>query len=53
MPAHNEEEVIENTVNIVGEKIKYLIRKKKITSDSKLLVVDDGSKDNTFDILKK
>lgn len=52
VPAYNEEEVIENSINIITEKLVSLIKKKKINKNSKLVVVDDGSRDNTFEIVK-
>lgn len=42
MPAYNEEENIENVVKEWHEVVK------KIGNNSKLVVVDDGSKDNTY-----
>ena len=52
MPCYNEEEVIENTIEVVSGKIKNLIKDKMISKDSKLVIIDDGSKDRTLDIVK-
>ena len=52
MPCYNEEEVIENTIGVVSDKIKSLINDKKISKDSKIVIIDDGSKDRTLDIVK-
>lgn len=51
MPCYNEEEVISDSVESVTGKIKSLIRKKKISKDSKLVIVDDGSRDRTLEIV--
>ena len=53
MPVYNEEEVIEESIGIVTDRLKSLIKKKKIGKDSRLVIVDDGSKDNTLNIVKK
>ena len=47
MPVFNEEEVIQDSIVVVSNKIKSLIKSKKISKDSKLVIVDDGSTDNT------
>lgn len=52
MPAYNEEEVIKETISVVDKKLKDLIKKKKISKISKIVVIDDGSKDKTLEILK-
>ena len=52
MPAFNEEEVIEESISLVSEKLRSLVKGKKICKDSKVVVIDDGSKDKTFDILR-
>lgn len=52
IPAYNEEEVIENSISVVTGKLRELIKKKKISKDSKILIVDDGSKDETFSLVK-
>jgi len=53
MPCYNEEEVISDSVDAVTDKIKSLIKKKKVSKDSKLVIVDDGSKDRTLEIVKE
>ena len=52
MPVYNEEEVIFNTIKVVTNKIKSLVKEKKISRDSKIVIVDDGSKDKTLNIVK-
>ena len=47
MPAYNEEENIEKVVKEWHEVVS------KIGNDSKLIIVDDGSKDNTYKKLCK
>ena len=53
MPVYNEEEIIEDTILVVTKKIKRLIKEKKISRDSRIVIVDDGSTDSTLDIVKK
>ena len=53
MPCYNEKEVISDTIDVVNKKIKDLIKKKKVSKDSKLVIVDDGSRDNTLSIVKE
>ncbi len=53
MPVFNEEEVIQDSIVVVSNKIKSLIKSKKISKDSKLVIVDDGSTDNTLAIVKE
>lgn len=52
VPAYNEEELIEDSVLKINDKIRKLIKLKKVSNDSKIIVIDDGSKDNTYKILK-
>ena len=52
MPVYNEEEIIEKSIDVVTNKIKSLIKDRRISKDSKLVIIDDGSKDNTLDIVK-
>lgn len=51
VPCYNEEEVVEKTASVMKEKINKLIVENKIRSSSKVLFVNDGSKDNTMKLL--
>ena len=51
VPCYNEELCIENTVNSLIEVIGDLIAKDKINEDSFIYLVDDGSKDKTWEII--
>ena len=52
VPCYNEEEVLKETTNRLNDKLKGMINSKKISSKSKVLYVNDGSKDNTWEIIK-
>ena len=51
VPCYNEEEIIEKTVVRLKDKIARLINEDKISSKSKIMFVNDGSKDRTLQIL--
>lgn len=51
IPCYNEEEVLPITCSLFLEKIESLIQKGKIAHNSKILFVNDGSKDTTWDII--
>jgi len=51
-PCYNEEEVLSSSINKLTELYNDLIRKGKITSDSLIVLVNDGSKDKTWEIIK-
>lgn len=51
VPCYNEEEVIEKTVEVLTEKMNRLIQEKIISAESKLLFVNDGSRDKTLFLL--
>lgn len=53
IPCYNEEEVLNITTNELTKKMNDLIKKKSISKDSKVLYVNDGSKDNTWNIIKE
>ncbi len=53
IPCYNEEEVLEETTKRLKEKYKDLIAKKKISNKSKVMYVNDGSKDKTWELIKK
>ena len=51
VPAYNEEEVLSITTEKLSLKMNNLINNKIISKDSKILYVDDGSTDKTWDII--
>ncbi len=53
VPCYNEEEVLEETTKRLKEKLNTLIKNKKISKKSKVMYVNDGSKDNTWELIKK
>lgn len=53
IPCYNEEDVLKHTASIFIDKIKNLINKNIISNESKVLFVDDGSNDGTWDIIKE
>lgn len=53
VPCYNEEEVIEKTATVMREKLKRLMNSGLIKAGSKILFVNDGSKDSTAYLLHK
>lgn len=53
IPCYNEELVLKITTKELTTKFNNLIKENKISKDSKILYVDDGSKDNTWDLIEK
>ena len=53
VPCYNEEEVLDETTKRLKTKMKELIIKKVISKDSKVLYLNDGSGDNTWNLIKK
>ncbi|APT18291.1 MULTISPECIES: glycosyltransferase family 2 protein [Amylolactobacillus] len=53
IPAFNEQEVLKTTLVTLLQIEDDLISESKIAEDSNILVVDDGSKDNTWEILRE
>ena len=51
VPCYNEEEVIEKSAQVMGEKIRRLEQEGKIAGNSKIMFVNDGSRDNTLRLL--
>lgn len=51
IPCYNEEAVLEVTSGIFIDEIKELIKKNKISAESRIVYVDDGSRDNTWNII--
>lgn len=52
VPCYNEEEVLPITSKMFLDELKTLISENKITDDSRILFVNDGSKDKTWEIIK-
>ncbi|WPX09154.1 glycosyltransferase family 2 protein [Anaerocellum danielii] len=52
IPCFNEEEMLPFTIQKMGEKLQSLIEKGLISNESKVVFVDDGSKDRTWDLIK-
>lgn len=53
IPCYNEEAVLPITSSLFLEELKELISKNKISDESKILFVNDGSKDTTWEIIKE
>ena len=51
IPCYNEEEVLPVTSGMFRDELRDLIEKDKISSDSRILFVDDGSRDSTWQII--
>ena len=52
VPCYNEEAVLPETIQRLTELLQYLIDKGKITSDSCVYYVDDGSRDRTWNLIE-
>lgn len=53
IPCFNEEEMLPITTDVLENKLKELIDKKIISNKSKIMYVNDGSKDRTWDLIKE
>lgn len=53
IPCYNEEAVLLETTKRLKKKLEKLIKDKKISKKSKVMYVDDGSKDSTWALIKK
>lgn len=53
IPCYNEQDVLPITCDIFLNKIKELIQENIINKDSKIMFVNDGSKDSTWDIINR
>ena len=53
IPCYNEEEMLPLTARALIEKMDNLIKEGRIAPDSKVLFVDDGSKDKTWELIEK
>ena len=52
IPCYNEEEVLPITSKEFLQKINQLVSEDMISDDSRIMFVNDGSKDKTWDIIK-
>lgn len=52
IPCYNEQEVLPITAPLFLEQIKEMQRQELISNDSRILFVNDGSKDSTWEIIK-
>ena len=52
IPCYNEEEVLQITSKMFLEELEDLIHKGKISDNSRILFVNDGSKDKTWEIIE-
>ncbi|MDM8222501.1 glycosyltransferase family 2 protein [Limosilactobacillus vaginalis] len=53
VPCYNEEEVLPETVKELGKILNSLIDEGKVATNSKILFVNDGSKDKTWQLISK
>ena len=53
VPCYNEEEVLPETARRLGDKLRALISAGKISPQSRVLFVNDGSKDRTWEVITK
>lgn len=51
VPCYNEEEVVEKTASVMKEKLERLERENKVKKGSRIMFVNDGSKDATLRLL--
>lgn len=52
IPCYNEEDVLKETARQLKEKIQVMIEKGTVSKDSKIMFVNDGSKDSTWEIIE-
>ena len=53
VPCYNEEEVLTETTKQLEKKMNDLIQKKVISNKSRVMYVNDGSKDKTWELIEK
>jgi len=53
IPCYNEEEVLPETVKCLSQKLDSLVSGALVSESSALLFVDDGSSDNTWNLIEK
>lgn len=53
VPCYNEEEVLPESARVLRMKLQSLINRGRVNTESRLLLVDDGSRDRTWQIISK
>lgn len=53
VPCYNEEEVLTETTKRLKEKLEKLIKDKKISNKSRVMYINDGSKDDTWNLIEE
>jgi glycosyltransferase involved in cell wall biosynthesis len=53
IPCYNEEAVLRETTERLKEKLGFLLSEKKISPDSRVIYVDDGSRDKTWPLIEE
>ena len=53
IPCYNEEKVLSETIRVMSEKYDSLLERKMISEESRVLFVDDGSRDDTWEMICK
>lgn len=53
IPCYNEEEILQQSIKQLSEILNDLINAKQISPESRLIFVNDGSHDKTWDIIEK
>ena len=53
LPCYNEQEIITDTLKRLGSLLENLVQKDKISKESFLVFVDDGSRDSTWELIEE
>jgi len=53
VPCFNEEEIIKDSYSEISSVLKTLIKQQKISSESYICFVDDGSSDKTWELISE
>lgn len=53
VPCYNEQEVLPDTTQKLVQKMQSLIDSERISADSRIMYIDDGSKDKTWEIIEQ
>ena len=53
IPCYNEEEILNDSINKLNKILASLIKQNLISTDSRIVLVNDGSRDKTWEIIEK